>query len=219
MGNTTALDLRKTLDSLSAEGLRGLVLDLRGCPGGYLRQAVQVASLFLPVDVVVATATCRVESDTVFKNVVEKPYLDFPMIVLIDGETTGGAELIAAALQDHKRAAVAGMRSAGKGNVQIHLALGATDAGFKVTTRTLLRPSKKSLHRFPESVPADDWGVRPDEGLEFRISPDLNRELKEWWLLQTLRPGGSKERLPLDDPDLDTQRQAALEVLLKRLKD
>jgi C-terminal processing protease CtpA/Prc len=217
-GNTTALDLRTALDSLIEEGLRGLILDVRGCPGGYLNQAVQTASLFLPKEVVIGTATGRVDGDTVFKNEAPKTYTGFPMVVLIDGETTGGAELIAAALQDHKRALIAGTRSAGKGNVQIHLPL-SDAAGFKLTTRTLLRPSKKALHRFPDSRADDDWGVRPDEGLEFRVSADLNKQLKEWWLLQTLRPGGCTERLPLDDPEADPQRVAAVEELLKKLKD
>ncbi len=191
-GNTTALDLRNALDELTQQGLRGLILD-------------------------VAVATGRTEEDTRYKNLAEKTYRDFPLVVLVNGETTGGAELIAAAVQDYKRGAVAGSRTAGKGNIQVHLPLGP-DAGFKLTTRTLLRPSKKNLHRFPDSGPDDDWGVRPDDGLEVRVSADLDKQLKEWWLLQTLRPGGCRERLPLDDPEADPQRQAALEELLKQIK-
>src|SRR5262249_31068689 len=92
------------------------------------------------------------------------------------------------------------------------------NAGLKLTTGTFIRPSGKPLHRNPESKPSDDWGVRPDEGLERRASPELNRQLRERWLDQTLRPGPSNRRLPLDDPDADPQRRAGVEALRATLK-
>ena len=87
-----------------------------------------------------------------------------------------------------------------------------------LTSGTFERPAGKNLHRFPESRPADDWGVRPDEGLEFRVSADLNRQLKEWWQQLTLRPGPSRERLVLDDPGADAPQQAALRAVLSVLE-
>jgi carboxyl-terminal processing protease len=117
-------------------------------------------------------------------------------------------------LQDHRRAVVVGQRSLGKGSVQTRLYLGLADVGLKLTTATFLRPGGKNLHRFPDSKPCDDWGVLPDAGREFRVSPDLSRALRRWWQQQTLRPGDSNERLPLDDPAADPQQQAALQALL-----
>jgi hypothetical protein len=145
-------------------------------------------------------------------------YRDLPMVVLVNGDTSGGAELIAAALQDHKRALVVGQRTLGKGSVQIPLMLGLAGLGMKLTSGTFLRPCGKNLHRFPESKPEDDWGVQPSPDCEFRISTDLNRQLRQWWLLHSLRPGTSLERLPLDDPRADTPREVALQTLRAQLK-
>jgi C-terminal processing protease CtpA/Prc len=207
-------ELRDVLASLRNQGLRGLVLDLRWCPGGYLKEATGAAELFLG-ECVVATRKDRA-SEEVFRSTKEGKFLDFPIVVLINGETSGGGELIAAALQDHRRARVAGQRSLGKASVQTQLPLGS-GLGLKLTSGTFVRPSGKNLHRFPDSKPGDDWGVRPDPGLELRLSADLGRQLRQWWLWQTLRPGPSNEVLPLDDPEADPQRQLALAALVEQL--
>lgn len=216
LGRGTAFQLREAITALKEQKLSGLILDLRWCPGGYLEESVEVARLFLG-EGTVATVKGRNRPDAVYRSTNEGPFRDLPTVVLVNGETTGGAELIAAALQDHGRAAVAGQRTAGKGSVQTTLYLGREGVGMKLTTATIVRPSGKGLHRFPESKPADDWGVRPDPGLEFRVSPDLGKALREWWLLQSLRPGPSFERLPLDDPAGDPQREAALAALIGRI--
>jgi C-terminal processing protease CtpA/Prc len=142
--------------------------------------------------------------------------LDLPMVVLVNGETSGGAELIAAAFQDHKRALIVGQRTLGKASVQRPLTMSVPNLQMKLTTGTFFRPSGKNLHRFPESKPEDDWGVKPD--VEFPVSRDLSRQLKAWWLEQTLRPGPSMERLTLDDPANDAQRGAAVDALLAKMK-
>jgi C-terminal processing protease CtpA/Prc len=208
----SAEELHAVVARLHAEGLGGMILDLRWCPGGFLDEAVEAARLFLG-DGVVATVKSRQKEDVVYRGKGEDAFLDFPIVVLVNGETSGGAELIAAALEDHGRARVAGQRTLGKGSVQTPLHLGVGLGGMKLTSGTFSRPSGKNLHRFPESTPGDDWGVCPDPRLEFRVSVELGRTLKQWWLQQTLRPGESTERLPLDDPTADPQRQGALEAL------
>jgi carboxyl-terminal processing protease len=216
LGNSTALQVRQVVGTLREAGLRGLILDVRWCPGGYLREAVNVAALFLG-DCTVATVKNRGEPDTTYPSTAENKFLDFTIVVLVNGETSGGAELIAAALQDHKRAVVAGQRTLGKGSIQTMVGLPAPNAGLKLTSGTFVRPSGKNLHRGPDSKPGDDWGVRPDPKAECRVSPELSRQLKEWWLQQTLRPGPSNEALPLDDPEADPQREAARQLLLGML--
>ena len=124
------------------------------------------------------------------------------MIVLVNGETTGGGELIAAALQDHKRAVVAGQRTRGKGSIQTPtrvplLADGGRidgDLHLKLTNGAFLRPSGKGLTRYADSKPTDDWGVSPDPNLEFRVSNELSGRLKDWWNQQSMRPGTSNRR-------------------------
>jgi carboxyl-terminal processing protease len=212
LGKGTAEELHDVLIALEEEKLQGLILDLRWCPGGFLNEAVDAAGLFIG-EGTIATVTSRNKQDTVYRSTNEDKFRDFPMIVLINGETSGGAELIAAALQDHHRAILLGQRTLGKGSVQTPLNVGLANVGLKLTTGTFIRPNGKSLHRFLDSKPGDDWGVRPEARQEYRISPELSRSLRQWWIDQTLRPGSSNERLPLDNPEADPQRQAALEVL------
>jgi C-terminal processing protease CtpA/Prc len=158
-------------------------------------------------------------------------HIGFPMIVLVNGETSGGAELVAAVLQDNHRALVAGQRTRGKGSIQeplplfgqdarntLHMAARIENTKIKLTTGFLFRPSGKKMNRFANCRPEDDWGVRPDPALEFRISGELNKQLKEWWQLQDLRPGSSAEGLPLDDLLTDPQRDSAVRVLREMLR-
>jgi carboxyl-terminal processing protease len=214
LGRGTSDELRDVVSQLSEEGLRGLVLDLRWCPGGFLTEAVEAAGLFLG-ECTVATVKSRGKTDEVYRSVNEEKVLDLPLIVLINSETSGGAELIAAALQDHQRAQVVGQRTRGKGSVQTPIPLGVPGVGFKLTTGTFVRPGGQGLNRFPTSKATDDWGVRPSPGGEFRISADLSRALHRWYDQHALRPGSSSERLPLDTPTADPQRQAALTAILE----
>ncbi|MHB1422001.1 MAG: S41 family peptidase [Gemmataceae bacterium] len=206
-------ELSDILAELRRQGLRGLILDLRWSPGGVLTGSVRTAELFLG-ECAIATVRYRNQPEDIYRSTNEGKRNDFPMVVLINGDSTGGAELIAAALQDYHRAVLVGQRSHGKGNVQ-KLRPGAV--GLKLTSGTIVRPNGKPLHRFPDSKAEDTWGVQPDPGHEYRVSPDLGRMLRTWWEEQTLRPGTSAQRLPLDDPLADPQRNAALETLTQLL--
>src|SRR5262249_58851975 len=128
------------LAGLAERKVRGLILDLRWCPGGYLNEAVEVADLFLGAGVV-ATVKSRGREDTVYRSTDGGKFRDCPVVVLVNGETSGGAELIAAALQDHKRACVVGQRTLGKASVQTPLAVGVEGTGFKLTSGTFVRPA------------------------------------------------------------------------------
>ena len=213
----TAEELCAVLTGLVDDGVRGLILDLRWCPGGFLNEAVGVAGLFLG-DGVIATIRGRSEKTDALQNTQPKRFLDLPLVVLVNGQTSGGGELIAAALQDAGRAAVAGQRSRGKASVQTALYVGLPGAALKLTSGAFLRPSGKNLHRAPNSGPRDDWGVRPSPELESRVSADLDRQLRQAWQRQTLRPGSDNKLLPLDDPTADPQRQLALQGVLVRMK-
>jgi carboxyl-terminal processing protease len=246
----TAADLARVLSQLTAAGMRGLILDLRWSPGGYLDEAKDVADLFLagyvlPHLVLPAPGNLLAVADLYLgdhpKNATvvyrdrgrddhhppaDPGFIHFPMIVLINAETSGAAELVAAVLQDNMRAKIAGQRSRGKGSVQVIQRLQEDlevkgplpRAALKLSCGMLIRPSGKSLNRFADSSWTDDWGVCPDPKLDFRISADLGRQLRDWWQLQDLRPGTSSESLPLDDPVADPQRQVALQALLDLLK-
>jgi carboxyl-terminal processing protease len=205
----TGDDLRAVIEGLLARDIRGMVLDLRWCPGGYLNEAIDVAGLFLG-DELIATVKGRGREDSVYRGG-SKVATRLPLVVLVNAETMGGAELVVAALQDHGRAKVVGQRTHGKASVQTPLPTGIEGVGFKLTTGTFVRPSGKNLHRFTESRPSDDWGVRPD--VDCRVSPALSARLKADWVLWSLRPAESLERLALDDPTADAQRRAAFQLL------
>jgi carboxyl-terminal processing protease len=210
LAHGAADELADVLARLQDSGMRGLVLDLRWTPGGYLDEATAVPALFLG-DVPVATVKSRKEQEETYRGSAACRFPDLPLVVLVNGETSGGAELIAAALQDHKRATIVGQRTLGKGSVQRPMHVNVPGLQMKLTNGSFFRPNGKNLHRFADSKMSDDWGVQPD--VEFRISAALNRELKQWWQQQTLRPGWSMERLPLDDPANDAPRNAAVDVV------
>jgi carboxyl-terminal processing protease len=218
LGQGTAEELEQVLTELQAQGIRGLILDLRWNPGGFFNEAVAAARLFLGEEQIARIKTRTGTMDREYTGKRDVNFLNFPIVVLVNGETSGGAELIAAALQDNHRALVAGQRTLGKASVQTTKALRVANLGIKLTSGTFVRPSGKNLHRFPDSRRTDDWGVRADPKLEFRISADANRQLREWYLLQTLRPGHSTEALPLDDPAADPQRYAAWMALADKIK-
>jgi carboxyl-terminal processing protease len=145
----TGRDARKELEKLAAAQpggqLRGLVLDLRGNPGGLLDQAVVVSDLFLSEGVIVTVAGRN-------KNAVEKlmaheegTFSGFPMAVLVDEGSASAAEIVAGALQDHHRATIIGEPTYGKGSVQTFLDL-RDGSGLKLTTSRYYTPSGRSLH-------------------------------------------------------------------------
>jgi carboxyl-terminal processing protease len=205
--------------------IRGLVLDLRWCPGGYIDPATQIASTFLESGVI-AKMTYRNpergESTTLRADagLIRYKAGDYPLLVLMNGETVGGGELIAAALKDNGRAVLAGTRTYGKASIQWPLAVpGLSGYSFKITGGTYTRPNGKNLQRYPDSKPDDDWGLRPDPGYEVPMSADLARKLKELYLLYALRPGGSREAMELDDPEGDPQRLRALKLMRKLIEE
>lgn len=227
LGHGAAEEMQEVMRRLdSGEGLGGLVLDLRWCPGGFLREALGVASLFLADGTHLATVKYRTEETRSWRVGDASPdgpdlpgpttrHVAFPMVVLVNGETSGGGELIAAALADHGRAAIIGQRTRGKASVQDELRRLPLPQGasIKLTTGLFLRPSGENLNRFADSKPADTWGVRPDAGGEVRLSPALGRQLRDAWEELTVRPGRSTRRLLLDDPSADPQRVAAIKKL------
>jgi C-terminal processing protease CtpA/Prc len=214
----TSDDLAEVLRRLDKDGMRGLILDLRWCPGGSRDEAIKIARLFLDAPCTIVT----VRDDKVQKAVAGEGagrLLKVPMVVLVNGDTCGGGELIAAALQDNRRARVAGQRTLGKSSIQLAIQLPLNGMYLKLTNGAFVRPNGKNLQRFPDSKRSDDWGVRPDPRLEFRVSTELAHALEEWWSWQTLRPASSNEALPLDDLSADPQLHACLRAFRSGLTD
>ena len=183
-------DLNRALEKLAAEkgGLKGLVLDLRNNPGGLLTQAVRVADLFLDSGLIVYTEG-RIESQKQ-KYTAQKDgsWMDFPIVVLVNGGSASASEIVAGALQDHKRAVVLGTKTFGKGSVQTILPLDDNSA-LRLTTARYFTPKGRSIQAH---------GIVPDINVESPGAPEGKPEEKK-------RPSVREENLP---GHLPNQQQA-----------
>jgi carboxyl-terminal processing protease len=153
----TARELRRRLTQLDRDsgGLRGLVLDLRGNPGGALDAAIAISDLFLAQGRIVSVDGRLPETRQSYDARPGEPWERLPMAVLIDAGTASAAEIIAAALQAHGRAVVLGQRSYGKGSVQNVFALDDSHAVRLTTARYFTADGR--------SIQAE--GVQPDIAL------------------------------------------------------
>jgi len=174
----TAEELKKALVDLKADGLRGLVIDLRDNPGGLLGAAVEISDLFVSDGLIVSTKGRNTVSKT-YEAQREGTFEDFPIVVLVNQNSASAAEIVSACLQDHKRAKVVGQRTYGKGSVQNIIELEDGNSVLKLTVATYQRPSGKNIHRFKNAKPSDEWGVSPDPGLEVKLFPGPDYE--KWY--------------------------------------
>src|SRR6267143_1478797 len=155
-------ELREALKKLREQGMRQLVLDLRGNPGGLLDQAIDVASEFLPRGQVVVSVKGRTEySDPiVYKSSGSDPE-DVPLVVLINRGTASASEIVAGAIQDHGRGLIVGETSFGKGLVQ-HVFQLPFNTGLTLTTARYYTPYGRSLQRDYSSGSLYDYYTRHD---------------------------------------------------------
>jgi carboxyl-terminal processing protease len=143
----TGSDLKKAMKKLEEENgepLKGLVLDLRNNPGGVLQAAIQVSDAFLNEGLIVYTEGRIKNSKMRFESETGDLMQDKPIVVLINEGSASASEIVAGALQDQKRALIAGRTSFGKGSVQTLLQLN-NGAAIKVTTARYYTPSGRSI--------------------------------------------------------------------------
>ncbi|MSU76734.1 MAG: S41 family peptidase [Gemmataceae bacterium] len=181
---TTVEELTRVVDGLQKTGMRGLVVDLRNNPGGLLRAAVDVSSMFIQDGKTVVTTKGR--GNSVDENFLSKlrsnmkPGTYYPMAILINRYSASASEIVAAALQDHLRAIIVGERSFGKGSVQNLIEMEDSQTALKLTTASYWRPSGRNIHRFPDSKDTDEWGVKPSKGYEVKLTDEERLEYFKW---------------------------------------
>jgi carboxyl-terminal processing protease len=147
VSETSAEELRQEIASMKAKGMKSLILNLRGNPGGLLDQGVKVADLFLDArQEIVATRGRARGSTKEFYDEAKQVWPDLPIVILVDDGTASAAEIIAGALQDHDRAVVVGAPTFGKGLVQTLFPLGEGVA-LKLTTARWYTPSGRTIQR------------------------------------------------------------------------
>ncbi len=171
---TSAADLTKVVEKLQKEGMRGLVIDLRNNPGGLLRAAVEVSSMFLPDGKKIVTTKGRNQKEESYTShpIPNVQPTGYPVAILINRWSASASEIVAAALQDHLRAVIIGERSYGKGSVQNIIPIENGGSALKLTTASYWRPSEKNIHRFPNSKTTDDWGVKPDKDFDIELKDE-----------------------------------------------
>ncbi len=180
-GEKTTNEGRKVFLELNND-FRGLILDLRGNSGGLLYSAVDVCDMFLEEGRIVST---RVRGGRVYDEFdAEQGVLvstDKPVVVLIDENSASASEIVAACLQDQKRAKVVGARSYGKGTVQNVLPLQYGRSALRLTVARYYRPNGKDIHRSENAKPEDEWGVTPDEGMAIKLDDETRIDLAKRW--------------------------------------
>lgn len=165
----TSDDLQKALYKLNNQKkLSGIILDLRGNPGGLLDQAVHVVNLFVeegPVVYTIGRDRSKKETENAQKG---RNTWELPMVVLVDGSSASASEIVAGALQDYGRAVIAGQQTFGKGSVQTVIPLG-DDSGLKVTIARYYTPSGRSIQV---------KGITPDVKLDY-FDPKIVSDLRK----------------------------------------
>ena len=164
-------ELAKAMKRLSEQGMRQLVLDLRGNPGGLLDQAIDVASEFLPRGKVVVSVKGRTEysEPIVYKSTGADP-TTVPLVVLINRNSASASEIVAGAIQDHGRGLIVGETSFGKGLVQRIFQL-PFNTGLTLTTARYYTPYGRSLQRDYSSGSLYDYYTRHDTTTENQTPP------------------------------------------------
>lgn len=192
----TDADLKNALEALHKEngtGIKGLILDLRNNPGGLLDQAVKVADFFLKEGLIVYTEGREEGSQMKFSAHSDGTEPHYPMIVLINGGSASASEIVAGALQDHKRAIVMGTQSFGKGSVQTIIPLG-DNSGLRLTTARYFTPLGTSIQARGITP---DISVRP---MEVRESDD-SKSISEKDLLNHFESGETEVQENKPAPD------------------
>ena len=202
----------KLTSDIGADKVAGFVIDLRNNPGGLLDQAIMVSDAFLDRGEIVSTRSRNAEDTQRFSAKTGDLTKGKPLVVLVNGGSASASEIVAGALQDHKRATVLGTRSFGKGSVQTIIPLGGNGA-VRLTTARYYTPSGRSIQA---------KGIDPD----VEVLQDIPEELKgkdetkgEAGLRGHLQNGGDKEErggssayVP-PDPTKDKQLIAAYDFL------
>jgi carboxyl-terminal processing protease len=175
----TTKELAAAMAEINAAGAKAIILDLRNNPGGLLSEAISVSDLFLPDADIVSTKDRRQRTKPRRAKTDATPWesaAERPMVVLVDRGSASASEIVAAALQDHKRATIIGERSFGKGSVQKVYPFEDGQTAVKLTSEEWLRPSGQTIHRFPNAKPTDPWGVVPDAGFDVKMTADDYRD-------------------------------------------
>lgn len=172
-------ELDAALEQLDRDGLRGLVLDLRGNGGGVLESAVRIANRFLGSGVIVRTERRGELASEQRADPDHARWLGLPLVVLVDRGSASASEVLAGALQDHRAAVIVGEPTYGKGAVQTLTEIGRHEGLLRLTTAHYRTPAGRLFSRAaPRNGAPAPGGLAPD--LELGSSDEERRALRDW---------------------------------------
>jgi carboxyl-terminal processing protease len=170
-----SVKLGDTLEELLSQSPKGLVLDMRGNPGGWLHEAIQTAGLFLPQDEVVLIERFKDGAERTYESPDQPVTTEIPMVVLVDGGSASASEIVAGALQDHDRAVLVGETTFGKGSVQLPHEL-SNGAELRVTIARWYTPDDRAIHG--EGLEPNIVIELTEEDLDAELDPQLERAIE-----------------------------------------
>jgi carboxyl-terminal processing protease len=208
-GEQTVSEMETALASLEKQNAQAVVIDLRHNFGGILRTAVSACDFFVKDGVIVTTrGRDKKQNLETFRASGKARY------TAVDHLTASAAEIVAACLQDHRRAVVIGERTWGKGTVQNVIPLEGGKSALKLTVASYWRPNERNIHRTRDAKDDDDWGVKPDRGCEVKLAQeDQLRSAEERRQRDAMGAAKGNELPTLYDPPLDK----AVEQLERKL--
>jgi len=187
------VELKKIMNAIGNNKVKGIVLDLRNNPGGLLDEAVTISDLFLDKGQTIVSIAGRNKSeDKIYKDDSDQTITNtIPMVVLINEGSASASEIVAGALQDNKRAIIVGLKSFGKGSVQSIIPLVEKRGALKMTTALYYTPSGKSIQAegirpdiivneaHLEKTKKDDVDIRSEASLDGHLKEQIDNEIKD----------------------------------------
>jgi carboxyl-terminal processing protease len=210
----TTEGLKKAIADLSAQAgdkLKGFIIDLRNNPGGLLDQAISVSDAFLEKGEIVSTRGRNAEETQRFNSRAGDLTKSKPVIILINGGSASASEIVAGALQDHRRATVIGTRSFGKGSVQTIIPLGSGNGALRLTTARYFTPSGRSIQAKGISPDIEVLQEIPEE-LKARTDTRGEASLRGHLKAEGDEATGSQSYIPPDPKD-DKALHTALDLI------
>jgi carboxyl-terminal processing protease len=210
----TTEGLKKAITDLGAQAgdkLKGFIVDLRNNPGGLLDQAISVSDAFLEKGEIASTRGRNAEETQRFNARAGDLTRGKPLIVLINGGSASASEIVAGALQDHRRATVIGTRSFGKGSVQTIIPLGSANGALLLTTARYFTPSGRSIQAKGISPDIEVLQEVPEE-LKARTDTRGEASLRGHLKAQGDEKTGSQSYIPPDPKD-DKALHTALDLI------
>ena len=141
---SSTAELDQALNSLYGKGMKSLIIDLRGNPGGLLTTCVEISDRFLACGKIVTTKG-RLSSDNMIEEATYGKTWSVPLVVLVDGDSASASEIFAAAIQENDRGVLVGTKSYGKGSVQTHFPLSAIGGDLRLTTALFYSPNGRKM--------------------------------------------------------------------------